>query len=92
MKRIKLAFLSLVVLSLLSVSLSMPLRLVQAQRQGEGGGASPISYPESKKVDVVDDYFGTKVADPYRWLEDDRAPEVAAWVESQNKVTFKNPL
>ena len=33
-------------------------------------------------------YFGTKVADPYRWLEDDNAPEVAAWVEAQNKVTF----
>ena len=47
-----------------------------------------LVYPESKKVDQVDDYFGTKVADPYRWLEDDRTPEVQAWIEAQNKVTF----
>jgi prolyl oligopeptidase len=88
MKKIRFAFLSLVALAILSVSLSTPLRLAQAQRQGEGGGNSPITYPETKKVEVVDDYFGTKVADPYRWLENDRAPEVAAWVEAQNKVTF----
>jgi prolyl oligopeptidase len=47
-----------------------------------------LVYPESKKVDQVDDYFGTKVPDPYRWLEDDRTPEVQAWIEAQNKVTF----
>src|SRR5688500_18132381 len=47
-----------------------------------------IVYPESKKVDVVDDYFGTKVADPYRWLEDESSAEVKAWIEDQNRVTF----
>src|SRR3954468_23996892 len=49
-----------------------------------------LSYPETKKVDVVDDYHGTKVADPYRWLEDDvrKNRDVAAWVEAENKVTF----
>ena len=47
-----------------------------------------LVYPESKKVDQVDDYFGTKVADPYRWLEDDQKPEVQTWIEAQNKVTF----
>ena len=47
-----------------------------------------INYPESKKVEQVDDYFGTKVADPYRWLEDETSPEVKAWVEDQNRVTF----
>jgi prolyl oligopeptidase len=56
------------------------------------GGATAkdpkLVYPESKKVDQVDDYFGTKVADPYRWLEDDRTPEVQSWIEAQNKVTF----
>jgi prolyl oligopeptidase len=56
--------------------------------KGTNTGAAAIKYPESKKVDQVDDYFGTKVADPYRWLEDDNSPETAAWVEAQNKVTF----
>ena len=47
----------------------------------------PLSYPETRRDAVVDDYFGTKVADPYRWLEDDNAPDTKAWVEAQNKVT-----
>ena len=51
-------------------------------------GAQQLTYPVTKKVDHVDTYFGTKVADPYRWLEDETAPETAAWVEAQNKVTF----
>ena len=46
-----------------------------------------LKYPDTKKVDVVDDYFGTKVADPYRWLEDDNSEETANWVIEQNKVT-----
>lgn len=48
----------------------------------------PVSYPQTKKTDVVDDYFGTKVADPYRWLENDTAPDTKQWVQDQNKVTF----
>ncbi|MHB8094726.1 MAG: prolyl oligopeptidase family serine peptidase [Candidatus Aminicenantales bacterium] len=47
-----------------------------------------MKYPTTKKVDQVDDYFGTKVADPYRWLEDDNAEEVKKWVEAQNAATF----
>lgn len=47
-----------------------------------------IAYPVTEKGDVVDDYFGTKVADPYRWLEDDRSEKTAAWVKAQNQVTF----
>ena len=47
-----------------------------------------LTYPETKKVDTVDVYFGTEVADPYRWLEDDRSPETEAWVKAENKVTF----
>src|SRR5688572_1311131 len=87
MKKTKYAFLFLALVAVLSLSLASPIRLAQAQRQGEGGGSSPLKYPETKKVETVEDYFGTKVADPYRWLEDE-APEVEAWVEAQNKVTF----
>jgi len=47
-----------------------------------------ISYPVTKKGDVVDTYFGTQVADPYRWLEDDLSAETGEWVKAQNKVTF----
>ena len=47
-----------------------------------------IVYPESKKIEHVDTYFGVKVSDPYRWLEDETSAETKAWVDSQNKVTF----
>jgi prolyl oligopeptidase len=46
-----------------------------------------INYPVTKKVDQTDDYFGTTVADPYRWLEDDNSEETAAWVQEENAVT-----
>jgi prolyl oligopeptidase len=47
-----------------------------------------FQYPQTRKVEQVDIYHGTKVPDPYRWLEDDTAAQTAAWVEAQNKVTF----
>ena len=47
-----------------------------------------LKYPQTKKVNQVDDYFGIKVADPYRWLEDDNSAETKAWVDEENKVTF----
>src|SRR5688500_2886970 len=46
-----------------------------------------IRYPETRKVEVVDEYHGTKVPDPYRWLEDLNSPEVASWVAQQNALT-----
>jgi prolyl oligopeptidase len=49
--------------------------------------ALPLHYPATAKGDVVDDYHGTPVADPYRWLEDPDAPETRAWIEAQNGVT-----
>jgi prolyl oligopeptidase len=53
-----------------------------------GQNQKPIQYPEIKKGDTVDQYFDAKVADPYRWLEDDRSTETAAWVKAENKVTY----
>lgn len=47
-----------------------------------------VNYPETKKVDTVDTYFGQQVADPYRWLEDDRSKATESWVKAQNKTTF----
>ena len=50
--------------------------------------AIEVKYPDTiKDTTVRDDYFGTKVADPYRWLEDDRSAETAAWVKAENAVT-----
>jgi prolyl oligopeptidase len=47
-----------------------------------------LNYPVTEKGNVVDTIFGTPVPDPYRWLEDDRSDETAAWVKEQNAVTF----
>jgi prolyl oligopeptidase len=46
-----------------------------------------MNYPETKKVDQVDEFWGTKVADPYRWMEDLNSPELAEWVKQQNAIT-----
>lgn len=47
-----------------------------------------LTYPATRKTDSSDTYFGTKIADPYRWLEDDKSAETGEWVKAQNKVTY----
>jgi len=49
--------------------------------------AKTLTYPVTQKGDVVDEYFGTQIADPYRWLEDDMSADTADWVKAQNKTT-----
>jgi prolyl oligopeptidase len=68
---------------LMFIFLSVVLAFAACQKE-----AAKLTYPVTKKVDQVDDYFGTKVADPFRWLEDDNAEEVKQWVQAQNAVTF----
>ncbi|MDX6444046.1 MAG: prolyl oligopeptidase [Blastocatellia bacterium] len=84
MKKIQLALASLMLFALtLSISISPMIRSASGHED-----IPRLTYPETKRVDVVDEYFGAKVPDPYRWLEDDNSPEVGAWVEAENKVTF----
>src|SRR5688572_22589397 len=51
-------------------------------------GKSKYAYPPTEKGDQVDDYHGTKINDPYRWLEDPDSDPTRRWVEAQNKLTF----
>jgi prolyl oligopeptidase len=55
----------------------------------QGDAADPITYPAAKRIDQFDDYHGTRVADPYRWLEDDvrKSNAVKQWVDAENEVT-----
>ena len=67
---------------------TVPLLLMLSSSAVLGQTTQSITYPQARKTDQVDDYHGTKVADPYRWLEDDRSAETADWVKAENKVTF----
>ncbi len=58
------------------------------QAEKKDANTMQITYPETKKVDTVDEYFGVQVKDPYRWLEDDNSAETKAWVKAENKVTY----
>jgi len=50
---------------------------------------SSFKYPQPRKGDTSDNYFGTKIADPYRWMEDLNSPELKQWIDAENAVTFK---
>ena len=62
--------------------------MVSCEQKQKMKKITPDPYPVTNKVDTVDNYFGTNVPDPYRWLEDDNSEETAAWVAAENKVTF----
>jgi len=63
--------------------------LLAAGQAGAQAVASlkPLPYPTTRKVDTTTTYFGTKVADPYRWLENDQAADTKTWVQAENQVT-----
>ncbi|MDJ0366087.1 prolyl oligopeptidase family serine peptidase [Hymenobacter sp. H14-R3] len=65
------------------------LALLAASQVSAQGVASikPLPYPATRQVDTMTTYFGTKVADPYRWLENDQAADTKAWVQAENQVT-----
>jgi prolyl oligopeptidase len=65
--------------SILIMSLALPITLMSQNK---------MQYPTTKKGQVTDTYFDTKVADPYRWLEDDRSEETGSWVKEQNRLTY----
>lgn len=62
--------------------------VVPEQNMAVAAQTSVLNYPTSAKGDVVDSYFGQQVADPFRWLEDDRSSQTEAWVRAQNETTF----
>jgi prolyl oligopeptidase len=70
-------------------SRTMPIVAALALLESTLLAQSSMRYPQPRKGDVVDDYFGTKIADPYRWMEDLNAPEVKQWIDAENAVTFK---
>jgi prolyl oligopeptidase len=63
---------------------------ILAAGRAAADAGKPLAYPEAKKTDVVDEYHGVKVADPYRWMEDnpDESSALREWIEAQNKLTF----
>ena len=73
-----------VIIALTSLSASLWLCI------SAGAQDQKITYPDTQRVDHVDEYHGTSVPDPYRWLEDDArtSTQVSDWVETENKVTF----
>jgi prolyl oligopeptidase len=71
-----------------SVGVALAIGFLLPLRSAVAGGDPPFVYPKAKKVEQVDDYHGTKVADPYRGLEDPDSTDTQTWVEAENKVTF----
>jgi prolyl oligopeptidase len=70
------------------VAISLSAAATSAGAVPSRAAAQALKCPTTRKGADVDNYFGTKVADPYRWLEDQNAPAAAAWVDAENKVTF----
>ncbi|GLR15531.1 prolyl oligopeptidase family serine peptidase [Portibacter lacus] len=66
----------------------IPILLSNCVQKEENSKIEKLTYPTTSKVDTIDNYFGTEVNDPFRWLEDDMSDETKAWVKEQNNVTY----
>ncbi|GAC1415990.1 MAG: prolyl oligopeptidase family serine peptidase [Acidobacteriaceae bacterium] len=75
------------VVLLLSASFLLFSLMTQTYAETPSPSSSAIAYPTAQTVDQVDDYFGTKVLDPYRWMEAVDSPEIKTWVDAQNTLT-----
>lgn len=72
----------------------------QSHTAGQTAHSQPMKYPETKKISHTDEYFGMKVEDPYRWLEDDRAADTKDWVKREvaytndylSQITFRDDI
>lgn len=73
---------------ILAVASSLSLHAQTEMHKNKSSVSTKTQYPETRKDNTTDNYFGTEVADPYRWLEDDLSEETAAWVKAENEVTF----
>jgi prolyl oligopeptidase len=95
MKKILLALLAPLIFTACSEPVSEPVKVaaepaVQEEPAAVAQETGQLEYPVTDKVDHVDNYHGTEVADAYRWLEDDvrESEAVSSWVDAQNEVTF----
>lgn len=75
-------------MNLTNITTATTLALLSFACSQKQESANFMTYPETAKVDTVNNYFGTEVKDPYRWLEDDTSKSTQKWVTAQNEVTF----
>src|SRR5690349_3816249 len=69
-------------------AMALLLAACASNMNSRSSSSTKLTYPTTKKGDLVETLHGVRVPDPYRWLEDDNSAETKAWVEAQNKVTF----
>ncbi|HEY1992160.1 MAG TPA: prolyl oligopeptidase family serine peptidase [Gammaproteobacteria bacterium] len=83
-----LVFLASSLVSAIALANAVPPMPTVGAAQVAQRGVAEADYPAARRADTVDDYHGVKVPSPYGWMEDINSPEVAKWVEQENKLTF----